>query len=264
MAEERTKNWEPSEEDMRQFKDLNEDDIKRSVRRLPEQSQRQQLRQVDPDMKDEMIEQVLALMKKQHEEDPFALLQQMEPGKDNAQLKIIKGFNLEIALFLAGLTGAFVYTDTLLHWRHLHEHTRAGSTPQTTASWSPVTDAIKAIIFPMQLDVNKLMEDRLSGGRSGSIRRLIAQLFGSMLDISTPAGLSSMVTQLDSAVKIMQQKRQDQSSESVLDMQFELSVPTAGFENNAVRRLIVTFGRAKDIRIVPIAMLLHIYQTAAE
>lgn len=264
MAEERTKNWEISEEDMRQFNYLNEDDIKRSIRRLPEQSQRRQLRQVDPDMKDEMIEQVLALMKKQHEEDPLALLQPMEPGQANAQLKIIKGFNLEIALFLAGLTGSFVYTDMLLHWRHLHEHTRAGSTPQTNASWSPVTDAIKAVMFPMQHDVNKLMEDRLSGGRSGSIRRLIAQLFGSMLDTSTPARLSSMVTQLDSAVKIMQQKRQDQSSESVLDMQFELSVPTAGFENNAVRRLIVTFGRAKDIRIVPIAMLLHINQTAAE
>jgi len=264
MAEARTKNWEPSEEDMRQFNYLNEDDLKRSFGRLPEQSQRRQLRQVDPDMKDEMIEQVLALMKKQHEEDPLALLQPMEPGQDNAQLKIIKGFNLEIALFLAGLTGSFVYTDTLLHWRHLHDHTRAGSTPQTNASWSPMTDAIKAIMFPIQHDVNKLMEDRLSGGQSGSTRRLITRLLGSMLDNIIPARLNPMVTQLDNAVKRMQQKRQEQSSESVLDMQFEFSVPADGFENNAVRRLIVTFGRGKNIRIVPIAMLLHIYQTAAE
>lgn len=258
MADERTKNWEPSEEDMQQFKHLNTDDFKRSICRLPEQSQRRQLRQADPDIKDEMIEKVLALMKKQHEEDPLALLQPMELGQDNAQLKIVKGFNLEVALFLAGLTGAFVYTDMLLHWRHLHEHTRAGSTPQTNASWSPLTDAIKTITFPMQYDINKLMKNRLSGGQSGSIRSLITRLLGSMLDNSTPASLNSMVTQLDSAVKRMQQKWQEQSFESVLDVQFEFSVPTAGFENNAVRRLIVTFGRAKDIRIVPIAMLLHI------
>jgi Protein of unknown function (DUF4238)/SEC-C motif len=264
MATERTKNWEPSEEDMRQFKYLQEDDLKRSIGRLPDEVQRQQLLQIDPDMKDDLIERVLALTKEQNENDPLALLQRMEPGQDNAQLKIVKGFNLEITLFLAGLTGAFVYTDMLLHWRHLHEHTRAGSEAHSNEAGSPVTEAIKAIIFPMQYDVNNLMEDRLSGGQSGSIRSLVTRLLGSMVDYSTPARLNPMVTQLDSAVKRMHQKWKDQYSEFLLDMKFEFSVPAAGFENNAVRRLIVTFGRANDIRIVPIAMLLHILHTATE
>ena len=79
-----------------------------------------------------------------------------------------------------------------------------------------------------------------------------------MLDSSSPARLNPMVMQLDNAVKRMQQRWQEQSSESDLDMHFKFSLPTAGFENNAVRRLIVTFGRAKDIRTVPIAMLLQI------
>ena len=258
ITEDRKQNWEPSEEDIQQFNYLNKDDHKRSFGRLHEQSQRQHLLQVDLDITDDMIEQLLALIKKQHEEDPFALLQPMEHGLDNAQLKIIKGFNLEIALFLAGLTGSFVYTDTLLHWRLLHEHTRAGSMAHSKASWSPVTKAVKAIIFTMQHDVIKLMEDRMSGGRSGSIRNLLARLLCSMLDHGIPARLNPMVSHLDSAVKRMQQKWQEQSSESLLDVQFEFSVPAAGFENNAVRRLIVTFGRAEDIRIVPIAMLLHI------
>lgn len=258
MAEQRTKSWEASEEDMRQFKYLNEDDFNRSFRRLPEQSQRQQFRQVDPDMKDEMIEQVLALMKKEHKEDPLALLQPMEHGQENAQLKIVKGFNLEIALFLAGLTGSFIYTDTLIHWRHIHEHTRAGTTVHSDASWSPVIGNIKAINFPMQYDDKKIIGDRLSGGQSSPIRRSIARLLCSMLDVGIPARLNSIVTELDSSVQRMKSKLQEQTSESVLDVQFEFSVPAAGFENNAVRRLIVTFGRAEDIRIVPIAMLLHL------
>lgn len=264
MAEERTKNWKPSEEDMRQFNYLNEDDFRRSFSRLPEQSLRRQIRKNDPDITDEMVEKVLALIRKQCEQDPLALMQPMEPGQDNAQLKIIKGFNLEIALFLAGLTGAFVYTDALLHWRHLHEHTRAGSTPQTDASWSPLTDAIKSIMFPMQHDPDKLMEDRLSGGQSGSIRSLTTRLLGSMLDNVLPATLSPIAAQLNNAVMSMREKQKDRSPEAALDMQFEFSVPAAGFENNAVRRLILTFGRANDIRIVPTAMLLHICRSATQ
>ncbi|HUX82163.1 MAG TPA: DUF4238 domain-containing protein [Halothiobacillus sp.] len=264
MATERTKNWKPSDEDMRQFKHLHEDDLLRSMRRLPDEVQRQQLLKVDPDMEDDLVERVLALTKEQHENDPLALLQPLEPGKDNAQVIMIKGFNLEIALFLAGLTGSFVYTDTLSHWRHLHEHTRAGSTAHSNDSWSPVIDAIKGITFPLQYDNNKLIEDRLSGGRSGTIRSLITRLLDSMLDDGIPARLNPMVMELDSSVQKMKAKWQRQSSETVLDVQFEFSVPAAGFENNAVRRLIVTFGRANNIRIAPIAMLLHIQQTATE
>jgi hypothetical protein len=186
----------------------------------------------------------------------------MVPGE--AQLQIVKGFNLEIALFLAGLTGSFVYTDTLVHWRCLHEHTRAGSTAHSDASWSPVIENIKAITFPMQYDEKQLMTDRISGGQSGSIRRSITRLLCSMLDVDIPVRLSPLVTELDSSVHRMNSKWQEQSPESVLDVQFEFSVPADGFENNAVRRLIVTFGRANDIRIVPIAMLLHIYRAATE
>lgn len=262
MAEGRTKNWESSEEDRRQFQYLSKDDFKRSWSRLPEEDLRRMFRQDDPDMNEEIIKQVLALMMKQREEDPLALLQPMEPGK--SQLQIIKGFNLEIALFLAGLTGSFVYTDTLVHWRHLHEHTRAGSTAQSDASWSPVLENIKAIIFPMQYDENKLMKDRISGGQSGSIRRSITRLLCSMLDVDIPTRLNQMVTELDISVCRMKSKWQDQFPDSVLDVQLEFSVPAAGFENNAVRRLIVTFGRANDIQIAPIAMLLHIQQAATE
>lgn len=264
MATERTRGWEPSEEDMRQFKYLQDDDLKRSIGRLPNEVRRRMLLQIDPDMKNELIERVLALAKEEYENDPLALLQPMEPGEDNAQLRMIKGFNLEIALFLAGLTGSFVYTDTFLHWRHLHEHTRAGSTGQSNALWSPVIENIKYITFPMQYDENKLMEDRLSGGQSGSIRSSITRLLCSMQDVDIPTRLNPMVTELDSSVQKMKAKWQRQSSETVLDVQFEFSVPATGFENNALRRLIVTFGRANNIQIVPIAMLLHIQQAATE
>ena len=41
-----------------------------------------------------MLEQAVEHMKQQSEDDPLALLQELEPSKDNAQLRIIKAFNL--------------------------------------------------------------------------------------------------------------------------------------------------------------------------
>lgn len=260
MAEERTKNWEPSKEDMRQFDCLMEDDFQRSFRRLSIDSQRRQFRKIDPELKEEILEQCLAIMKQQQEEDPLALLQPLEPGRDNSQFRIIKGFNFEIALFLAGLTGAFVYTDALVHWKHLHEHTRAGNDPQTEAFWRLQTDGVKAIMFPIEHDGNKLMQDRLTGGHLGSIRSLITRILSVMQNNADHANLSPMITQLDSALKKVRQKQEEQSLETVFGMQLELSVSGAGFENNTARRLLLTFGRAKDVSTVSIAILLHTFQ----
>lgn len=258
MAKQRTKNFEPSKEDMRQFKYLHRDDINRLLRRLPEKAQRQRLRQIDPDLKDEEIEQILALTKKQNEEDPFALMQPVEPGESGAQLTITKGFNLEIALFLAGLTGSFVYTDMLAHWKHLHEHTRAAKPKQKDASVTAVIEDIKSIKFPIQIDADEILKDRLSGSQSALIRNQFDELLKLISDSRGPDILKLTVEQLGKAAEGMRRLWQDQNAESIFDMQFALSVASAGFENNEIRRLTVTFGRAKDVQNMPIAMYLHV------
>jgi hypothetical protein len=38
----------------------------------------------------------------------------------------------------------------------------------------------------------------------------------------------------------------------------ELSIPTGGFERNAVRRLLLTYGRAKDVRAAPMALFMRV------
>lgn len=254
MVEQRTGDWKPGDTDFDQLRFLAEEDFQRTVRRMPESSLKAYIRRLTPEIEDGMLDKVVVEMKKQAEEDPFALLQAMQPGKENAQFKIIKGFNLEIALFIAGLTGSFVYTDMNVHWRHLHEHTIAGA-PQATASWKPVTAEIKSIMFPLP-NPDKVLDDRVSVGYGGSVRSLIRRILGSMLS-NGPAKLTPMVTALGGHIARLQQNH---IAEALLEANFEFSVPPAGFENNAVRRLIVTFGRANDIRIAPIAMLVQIYR----
>lgn len=258
MAEHRAKSWIPSEEDMRQFHYLNEDDFKRSLARLPVEAQKYQLLKSDPNMKEELVEKLLTYIQQQQLEDPLALLQPMVPGEDNAQLKAIKGFNLEIALFLAGLTGSFLYTDALAHWGHLHAHTLANTTSNGNLA-QPIKDSIKAIQFPLQHNVTKLIEDKISGDQFGELRKLIAKLLSLIHSNSEVRIQNPLAQELIDLVSKLRKKR----SETILDIQFEFSAPVNGFETNNVRRLIMTFGRDHDFQIASKAILIHISQAAA-
>lgn len=251
MAEERTKGWAPSNEDMDQFKHLSDDDVKRSIQRLSKPSLKAYILRITPDIKDEMLELVVEQMKQQSAIDPLALLQELEPGEDNAQAKVIKGFNLEIALFLAGLTGSVVYTDMKLHWKHLHEHIAIGNSAENVTLWKPVIDAIKGIKFPIQHDASKQISDRYFGDSTGSIRRILANIFRVILGDNSPKIVSSMALALSGHIKKLKEK---QAFDWALEAEFDISLPLAGFENNAIRRLIFTYGRTSDFRVTQVAV----------
>ena len=257
MAEERTKGWTASDEDMAQFKHLSDDDIKRSIQRLSKTDLKAYIQRITPEIKDEMLELVVEQMKQQSANDPLALLQELKHGDDNAQLRMIKGFNLEIALFLAGLTGSFVYTDMKLHWKHLHEHTIAGSTSKNASLWNPVTESIKSKLLPVQHDSTKQIIDRYSGNSTSPVRRIISRIFGFILNGNDPATVLPMTLALDNHIKRLREK---QTIDWAFEAKFDISVPPAGFENNAIRRLIFTYGRTNDVRIAQLAVYVQFYR----
>jgi hypothetical protein len=43
----------------------------------------------------------------------------------------------------------------------------------------------------------------------------------------------------------------------------ELSIPASGFDRNEVRRLLLTFGRVKSVRPIPMAMLIKFEEAAS-
>lgn len=255
MAEERTKGWAPSDEDMTQFKHLSDDDLKRSIQRLSKTDLKAYIQQIIPEVKDKVLELLVEQMKQESANDPLALLQKLEPGEGNSQLRMIKSFNLEVALFLAGLTGSFVYTDMKLHWKHLHEHTIAGSSSKNVSIWSPVTEAIKSKLLPIQHDPTKQISDRFKGNITSQIRRIISRIFGSILNRNDPATVLLMTYALDGHIKRLREK---QASDWALEAKFEISVPPAGFENNSIRRLIFTYGRTNNVMIAQLAVYIHL------
>ena len=122
MAQQRTAGWTPEmdNKERQRFDRLAQDDYRRFLGRLPERALRKMIRESIPGIDDTKLDSVIKHMKTELEADPYALLQPIEPGNAGAQLKIMKGYSLETAMYLAALTGAVLYTDLKAHWEQLH------------------------------------------------------------------------------------------------------------------------------------------------
>jgi len=256
MAKERTANWKFDDNDMEQFRKLADDDLERSIKRLPESSLQEYVRQHSPGLNGEQINLIVAEMKAQLANDPYALLQPVAPGEEGAQLRIVKGFNLEIAMFLAGLTGSVVYTDISLHWQHLHAHTRAAKASQPDATWQPIIDVANSIAFPIILDWHAGFQARVAG-KFGRIRRVINDITKAIHDRDGNTRASQLAMELKRVEESMHREWSTTMLARHLDGHIEFSIPTGGFESNAVRRLLLTFGRAKDVRPITMAMFIR-------
>jgi hypothetical protein len=263
MAEERTANWQLDDKDMEKQRKLAEDDLHRTTRGLPDESLRNLVQRYSPELRPEQIELLVTYMKEQQANDPIALLQPITPGEGGAKLIIIKGFNLEIALFLAQLTGAVIYTDTLVHWEHLHAHTGAVNAPELASVWAPLIEQIRDINFTLDLNPEVSFKIRMEG-RLGDIRNMIrrirntAQMQNNQTDFKET--VNQLTTELKRVEEIIRREWPQSNPASVPSTRFqqrmEISVPETGFERNTVRRLLLTFGRAKHLQQMPMAIFI--------
>lgn len=256
MAEERTADWQPDDNDMTQFKRLADDDLERSIKRLPEPSLHRYVRQHSPELSQEQIGRIVARMKEELANDPFALLQPVVPGDEGSTLQMVKGFNLEMAMFLAGLTGAAIYTDMQLHWQHLRTHTRTAGASSTDAEWKPVEDVAKSLVFPIELDWHASYQARVAG-KFGEVRGALGRIAIVAREGKGQAKASQLAKELKQAEQRMLKQWPAPASKTRQEGSLELSIPVGGFDLNTVRRLQLTFGRAKNIQTISMAMLIQ-------
>jgi hypothetical protein len=257
IAEERTANWKPSDDDFGLSKKLAKDDFVRSIKRFPEPSLREYVRKHSPELSTSELDSVVVQMKSELAQDPLALLQPTEAGEAGAQLWIVKGFNLEVAMFLAGLTRSTIYTDMRVHWDHLHARSRLTESLKPDVTWQPLIDAAKTIIFPINLEGHSGLETRMAG-KFGGMRTQIRRITNTVRDNVRDTSANQLADEFKKAAESMQTERSTTTTEMILDGHLEFSIPSGGFERNAVRRLLLTFGRAKDIAPIPLAFFVRV------
>lgn len=268
MAQERVGKGEIDEKDMERFRLLQRDELKRATLGMPLDALRGLIKRTSPEMSSEEIEQVTSYMKEQHKLDPLALLQELPRGEEGAQLQTIKGFNLEVSLFLAKLMGAVIYTDTRVHWQHLHAHTsaRQGRTPP---AWIPLVEKVKSARFMLGGNPVADFERRMTGSFEGmrTSWRKIAAFIGANSGKPVPKKvIKGLLKEFGRAESRMRREwkaiASTDSSFPPVQGRVELSIPEHGFERATVQRLLLTHGRAK--KALPTSMAMFIDVEAAD
>lgn len=255
MAEQRTEGWKPNRKSVGWMEALAKDDHRRLMLQLPEGSLKSSIREHMPEASDVQVDAVIEHIKSEVAADPFALLQPIEPGEAGAQFLYLKGYSLESAMYLASLTGSSIYTDVEAHWQQLHVHAvQADGAPNT--AWAPVVDSLGAVSFPIEMNARTVLEG-LQAGRFGTMRPVLRRFAEAVQQSSTAPRADQISLQLNEAARGMQREWANVPSTLRLVGHVELSVPVASFERNDVRRLLLTFGRAKSISPVPFAMLIR-------
>ncbi|HBG29834.1 MAG TPA: hypothetical protein DDW98_04250, partial [Gammaproteobacteria bacterium] len=113
-------------------------------------------------------------------------------------------------------------------------------------SWTPMVESLRAIDFPIDMNAQTLYEVR-QAGRLGDMRAAIRWLAEAVRQSSDQLRPDHLVLQFTKAAKAMNGQWTSVPQTLRLIGNVELSVPAGGFERNDVRRLLLTFGRAKTV-----------------
>lgn len=252
------------DKDQQRNRALFEDNMMRACRGLPDDALRGLVQRTSPELSPEQVAQFIAYMREQQKQDPLALLQHLPPGEEGGQLQTVKGFNLEVALFLAQYTGSVIYTDVGLHWQHLHQHATAANSSKEPSHWLSVIGSMQKLPFRVEGGPEAGFQLRLSGNLD-RVRTTLRRIRNSVrLHEGKPVSkrtAKELAHELDDAKKCLR-KEWHGSDVSHLDSSFqgnlELSIPTGGFERNTVRRLLLTHGRAERVQAMPMALFMRL------
>lgn len=258
----RTGGWKPPKGGLHRLLKLGEEEHRRFIAMLPEDSLRHYVAKHMPQADAEMTDQIIAYIRWQTEADPYALLQPLPVGEAGAQFQIYKGLNLESTLYLATLTGSVIHVDTDAHWEQLLLDAQPAGAPSQHV-WEPVRQALAEITFPVVLDSQRVAQ-RLSEGDVPPVRTLLRRLGDAVAEPGTGPTPHVLAKQLRQARGKVERTSKPIGDSQMIQVQLDLHVPPTGFSRHEVQRLLVMFAGAKRPRTVPYALRLLFDEPADE
>lgn len=261
IAKERVGKVKVSREDMRVAREFGRDDLKRMIARLPDEDLRHQIRRSSPEIGNDKLEEVIRHIREQHREDPLGLIQSLVMGEEGGQLQAFKSTNFELALFIAQLTGSAIYAD---------QQFTKGELASAQVPSSIPSDGNQQLTLESELGLRFILDgDPAAMERvrnlpvSRAFRRAVHDLWNAAIEqpessnVSAPADALRQVERAASATVSCEQSSGsgEESAAAVLDIDASVVVPPRGYSRNAAQRFLITFGRGRYIRAVPLAIL---------
>ncbi len=254
MAEQRTKDWELDSKSADSLLDLAQDDLMRNLSRLPPGQLHKLIVESQPDISPEMVEATIAEIKRRYAQDPLTLMQPLETRQDKGEVTMLKGYGLEVALYLAALTGSAIYTDVQAHWDHLHVHTDAARASPLPTDLRELSDAYSSIRLPINMNWKSVFEGRLNGLRP-EMRYAIRQL-AELAERGT--GDSKHQIQLAKQAAGKANARAKPSKDDwYVEGRLSISISKAGFGRTEVSRLLVTYAHDPRVSMPHLALFIR-------
>jgi hypothetical protein len=166
LAEERYKTIELSEEDIKEYEPYAFSDLQRFISNLPDEALIQHIKNTSPFIDDNEIKNVVEYIHEQRKNDPLSLNQTFSGKEKVGQFNLMRsGANLEMALYLSQLTGAFPLNSS-------------DSFNETSKLWTPLTKAFQKLEFNFLDNVDvKFIEKLKETNRLGSFRNFIRKVW---------------------------------------------------------------------------------------
>lgn len=257
IAKERRGNIKLDQTDLEFGYALRRDDMKRMLSRLPDEDLRRHIRESDPQLTDSKITETIAYMRKEHAADPLALIQPLVPGEAGKQLQVMRGMSFELALFLAQLTGAAIYSDQRL--------TRDDLTAAHLVDTDGGVGADHTLTLELALALNP---EKVRAAREAPTAQAIRASLRALFAAGLAQGVAPNSTAVEAAlarvkaatvVDLPEAKRpagpSGQHVNTVFEIDAHVIVPALGYGLTAVRRFLIAFGRRRHTNSVPLAVL---------
>lgn len=168
----------PFDDDLKEHEVLAKEDFRRTLARFPRGYLRRSFREFNEKMHrqidDARIERAIDFMLAEARKDPLALEQ---PITEEGELGVVSsGANLEMGLYIAQLTGAYLFTNMKVRWSEILSI--AADLPDGGEVWSPLTKAFQGLDFKFLDGVPlKFAYDIRSAGRLETLRSVLRKIW---------------------------------------------------------------------------------------
>jgi hypothetical protein len=223
------------------------DDHKRAIARLPTASLKSYIKRhmasADAPMTDNEVELIATYLKEEQKQDPLSLMDPPNSTGQGGEFRMFKCFAREAGLYLATLTGSFVYTDSDSQWSRLHEsdgvhqYVPDPNAEQATRLLGDIQIHVPAETYEFLVEPAPASEIRTF------LRRAVVAAKG---EGSIEFGAYEAAPETNAS-----------PSEASIKYRLRASVPLNGFQRTDVARLVLTFGRTEDKAPVRLALFLE-------
>jgi len=229
-------------------KQLAHDEHMRAIKRLPVQELRAYLKQRMADapegISDRDLESIVKLLKRELEEDHLSLLDPPSSSEEGGELRTYKGFGRETGLFIAALTGSFIYTTSDTQWERLHR-TDGVHHYSPDPEWAEMTRALADLNVEVPVSAFTEVTVPSSAPFTREFLREMALALQDNASVQT------------NPIRPTYSPFGPEKSKEMLMLKIHPSVPLGGFQRTDVSRLVLTFGRMDDIAPVRLAIFLE-------